>query len=167
MPSDRTQELTPPISVSLAPAREADTLWPMMEAFNAGEQIEVDAGTLRGPLSRLLAEPELGRVWFIQANGATVGYAVLTFGFDLEFAGRDAFLTEIYLQPSARGHGIGRRALGAIEAVAASDLDVKAIHLMVRPENGPAVALYAAAGYATPPRVLLSKTLTRKMPSSP
>jgi ribosomal protein S18 acetylase RimI-like enzyme len=137
---------------------DAARLLPMMADFNRGEQIEVPAAVLAPALERLLGGDDLGRVWLIEAGGATAGYAVLTFGYDLEFAGRDAFLTELYLRPEARGRGLGRQALSAIEEAAAV-LAVHAIHLMVRPENQAAVALYAAAGYLSPPRTMLSKTL--------
>ena len=149
------------ISLTLASIQDIDTLLPMMLDFNVGELTEVEPGTLRPALARLLAEEALGRVWLFRSDGEIVGYAVLTFGYDLEFAGRDAFITEIYLCPAARGQGIGRVVLAKIEA-AAAELDAHAIHLMVRPENRPAVALYASAGYASPPRTFLSKRFVRK-----
>jgi hypothetical protein len=36
---------------------------------------------------------------------------------------------------------------------------VRALHLMVRPENTPALMLYQRAGYLKPPRWFLSKRL--------
>jgi ribosomal protein S18 acetylase RimI-like enzyme len=33
------------------------------------------------------------------------------FGYDLEFAGRDAFITEIFVESASRGQGLGRRLL--------------------------------------------------------
>jgi ribosomal protein S18 acetylase RimI-like enzyme len=80
----------------------------------------------------------------------------VTFNWDLEFGGRDAFLTELYLVASARGTGLGTHALRAIERASVA-LDVKALHLLVRPENTVARRLYAAAGYVSPPRLLLGK----------
>jgi len=47
-----------------------------------------------------------------------LGYFVLTWGYDLEWDGCDAFLTELFLVPAARGHGHGSGALVAAEAVA-------------------------------------------------
>lgn len=161
MSSDQSGKAAVEISLLGASAQDIDTLLPMMFDFNQGELIEVDPQALRPALARLLADEALGRVWLFQSGAGTVGYAVLTFGYDLEFAGRDAFITEIYLCPGARGKGFGRVVLAKIEA-AAADLDTRAIHLMVRPENHPAVALYASAGYASPPRTFLSKTLFRK-----
>jgi GNAT superfamily N-acetyltransferase len=153
-----SHELEGELSLAAASARDIDVLLPMMDVFNAGESIAIEAEGLRRALGRLLADERLGRVWLIQWQSETVGYAVLTFGYDLEFAGRDAFITELFLRPDARGKRLGRLALARVEA-AAADLGVRAIHLMVRPENQAAVALYASAGYRSPPRVFLSKIL--------
>ncbi len=149
-----------PVSLRRALGPDVPRLLPMMNDFNALEQIALSPHALEDALERLVTEDELGRVWFIDAGPETVGYAVLTFGYDLEFAGRDAFLTELYLVPQEHGRGIGRAALMAVEA-AAEALGVNAIHLMVRPENVAAARLYAAAGYESPPRTMLSKTLRR------
>jgi ribosomal protein S18 acetylase RimI-like enzyme len=161
MTASHRDKLEAELTLAVASARHIDVLLPMMDVFNAGESITLEAQGLRRALGRLLADEALGRVWLIQVQAETVGYVVLTFGYDLEFAGSDGFITELFLRPDARGRGFGRLALAKVEA-AAADLGVQAIHLMVRPENQAAVALYAAAGYTSPPRVFLSKTLARK-----
>ena len=148
MVCDRQGNQAGAVSLPVAGADVA-TLLPMMDDFNAGEQIAVEATALRRALDRLLGDAGVGRVWLIRSGSDTVGYAVVTFGYDLEFAGRDAFITELYLQPSARGRGIGRIALASIEKEA-NALGIRAIHLMVRPDNEAAAALYASAGYRSP-----------------
>jgi len=157
-----TKNASHPWQLRVAEPADATRLIPMMAAFNAAESIIVDDELLASALARLLRDHELGRVWFILGPSIerhdVIGYAVLTFGYDLEFAGRDAFLTEIYVAPGARGGGYGRSALAAIEH-AASALGVRAIHLMVRPENAIARSLYESSGYEAPPRILLSKRL--------
>ena len=87
-----------------------------------------------------------------------MGYLVLTWGFDLEWSGRDAFLTELYLVASARARGLGRECLAHAERIARAH-DAHALHLMVRDENLPARKLYARAGYVSPPRLFLTKEL--------
>ena len=139
---------------------EIDALVRMMNAFNAIEGIVLEEPALRSALATLLGDPSLGRVWLFDEGGGVLGYAVLTFGFDLEFGGRDAFITELFVAADARGRGLAGRALAEVERRAA-ELGVRAVHLMVRPENAPAVRLYARAGYASPPRRFLSKLLPR------
>jgi ribosomal protein S18 acetylase RimI-like enzyme len=158
--TDPTSERAVPLRV--AQPSDAARLLPMMADFNAGEGISLDERALRPALDRLLRDPSLGRVWFIVDRKCRpdeiVGYAVLTFGYDLEFAGHDGFLTEIYVAPRARGAGRGRSALAAIES-AAGALGIRAVHLMVRLENTTARGLYESAGYQSPPRLFLSKRL--------
>ena len=146
----------------LAELADATRLLPMMVDFNASEGISVDERALRPALEHLLREPALGRVWFILGptcrHDDVVGYAVVTFGYDLEFAGHDSFLTELYVLPGARGAGRGRAALSAMES-AVGALGIRAVHLMVRNENTNARGLYESAGYQSPPRLFLSKRL--------
>jgi ribosomal protein S18 acetylase RimI-like enzyme len=150
-----------PAESVLAPAGPADldALLPMLERFNAGEGIAFDAAVARRALGELLARPELGRVFRIVEAGATVGYGALTFGWSLEWGGRDAFIDEIYLELPQRGRGLGRTALRALMAEACA-LGVRALHLEVDAENAPAQALYRAEGFSGSERRLLSRRLS-------
>jgi diamine N-acetyltransferase len=145
----------------LAPAGPADLdeLLPMLERFSAGQGIAFDAAVARRALGELLARPELGRVYRIVHAGATVGYGALTFGWSLEWGGRDAFIDEIYLEAPQRGQGLGRAALRALmdEARAAG---VRALHLEVEADNAPAQALYRSEGFSGSERRLLSRRLS-------
>lgn len=126
-------------------------------AFNAHEGIAIADATLATGLRRLLAEPRLGTVWLVLRDGAPIGHAVVTLGYDLEFGGADAFLTELWIDEDARGAGAGT----AVLALIADDLrarDVRALHLQVRPDN-PALRLYERAGFVMVPRVVMTKTL--------
>jgi ribosomal protein S18 acetylase RimI-like enzyme len=148
------------VSTRLRRAAPGDepALLDMMADFNAAEGIALEPQRLAAALDRLVGDESLGRVWVVERDGEVCGYAVLTWGYDLEWGGRDSFLTEIYVRRDARGVGVGRAALAAVEDEARA-AGAGALHLMVRPENTAAVRLYAAAGYQSPPRVLLSKRL--------
>ncbi|HVU50111.1 MAG TPA: GNAT family N-acetyltransferase [Polyangia bacterium] len=130
----------------------------MLEAFDRLEQIDWDEAVVAPALRRLVGEPSLGHVGVVEVEGRPAGYFVVTWGYDLEWGGRDSFLTDLYLEPEARGLGVGARVLASIEEVARAG-GAAALHLMVRPENEPAVRLYARAGFRSPPRTLLSKRL--------
>ena len=114
-------------------------------------------------VDKLLSSPDLGVVYYILEAGEVRGYFVLTWGFDLEWNGRDAFLTELYILAQSRGRGLGRRVLPQIEELA-ERRGAKALHLMVRPENEPAISLYQGAGYESPPRLFLTKALPGRAP---
>lgn len=125
----------------------------LMEAFNRAERIEMRREVTGPALARLLKDPSLGCVILAGDHAA---YAVLTWGFDLEFGGRDAFLTEIYVVPERRRGGLGRRLLDEVLRVAKQQ-GAGAVHLGVYPENEAAVALYRAAGFARIPRDFYSR----------
>jgi ribosomal protein S18 acetylase RimI-like enzyme len=132
----------------LANQTDHAALLDLMEAFNRSERIEMRREVTGPALARLLADPALGCV---VVAGDHTAYAVLTWGFDLEFGGRDAFLTEIYVVPERRRGGLGRRLLDEVVRVA-KQAGAGAVHLGVYPENEPAVALYRAAGFTKIPR---------------
>jgi ribosomal protein S18 acetylase RimI-like enzyme len=148
---------------------DVELLWPMMLEFYASEGITISAGTFLPALHALLDRPAVGHVFLVNATPpsgeATApqarqadGYAVLTYGFDLEWAGPDSYLTELFLVPAARRHGLGARVMAALEEKALA-AGAAALHLMVRPENTAAVALYRSRGFTSPPRTFLTKTL--------
>ena len=141
-------------------ATDADlsSLLTMMEDFNAIEAIAFDRASFAPRLERLIGDVALGGALVCTIDGAAVGYALVTWGYDLEFGGRDAFLTELYLVPGARGRGIGRQALAAAEAFARAN-GAHALHLLVRHDNTPARALYEGTGFVTQPRLVMTKRL--------
>ena len=146
------------VSVHAAVPGDVPRLCRMLEAFNRLEQIEWDGAVGAPALRRLIGDASLGFVGIVEVEARPVGYFIVTWGYDLEWGGRDSFLTDIYLEPDARGARVGTRVLASIEDVARR-AGAAALHLMVRPENEPAVRLYTRAGFRSPPRTLLSKPL--------
>jgi ribosomal protein S18 acetylase RimI-like enzyme len=145
----------------LRPPADSELPWlvEMMVDFNRFEEIPWDPQSGTAVLQRLLDDASLGQVHVVIQDGAVVGSAILTYGYDLEFGGRDAFLTEIYLVPEARGRGLGEEVLSALE-LRAQKAGVHAIHLGVRPENGPALSLYRKVGFVPIPRLILTKKVS-------
>jgi ribosomal protein S18 acetylase RimI-like enzyme len=126
-------------------------------ALNAVESIVIEDGPLETATRHLLGSPELGGVWVITRDGAAIGQAVVTYGYDLEFAGRDSFLTELWIDPEHRGNGAATEALRLL-AGELRDRGVHALHLQVRPDN-PAYRLYARAGFTASPRTVMTRRL--------
>ncbi len=147
----------PEPAVELAPAGPPDLeeLLELLARFNASQGYAYDAATGRFALGELLAKPELGRAYWIRHDGASVGYAVLCFGWSLEWGGRDAFVDEIFVEAPARGHGIGRAALRALIREA-ERLGVRALHLEVESGNEAGQALYRSEGFAGKDRQILT-----------
>jgi ribosomal protein S18 acetylase RimI-like enzyme len=145
------------ISLRLATLADRDDLLPRTMALNAHESITLDPAQTGVALDRLLGDPGLGGVWLIERDGAVVGFAIVTFGYDLEFGGRDAFLTELWVDPPARAGGAGGAALELL-APELRARGVHALHLGVRPEN-PARRLYERCGFSVVPRLLMTRRL--------
>lgn len=142
-------------SLRLATLAERASVVSRTRALNALEQIEIDDAKLAAATERLLSDASLGQVWFIERGGIAIGHAVVTYGFDLEFGGRDCFLTELLVDSDERGRGAGAAALGLLETEL-RQRDVRALHLGVLPEN-PARRLYERSGFVASPRVLMTR----------
>jgi ribosomal protein S18 acetylase RimI-like enzyme len=148
-------------ALRLATEQDVSVLLEMMDDFNRSELISWERAGTEAALRKLLREPALGQTVVLEEEGRIQGYALLTYGYDLEFAGRDAYLTEFYLRPEARGRGLGKWLLARVEEQA-REAGVQAMHLMVRPENRLALTLYQRAGFEAPPRVFLTKRLPQE-----
>ena len=141
-------------------ATEADlaTILPMTLGLNAHEGIHVAPGALATALAVLLQDRSIGGVWLVvDLLDAVVGYALVSYSYDLEFAGREGWLTELWIEEQARARGAGSAALALLE----SDLrgeGVRALHLQVRPDN-PARRLYERNGFVASPRIVMTRRL--------
>ena len=114
--------------------------------------------SLRATLAELLAADGAGAVSLALEGERAVGYAALCFGFSIEYRGRDAFVDELYVAPAARGKGVGRALLRALEAEARA-ASVRTLHLEVEQRNAGARTLYVDEGFRPTGRELLSKRL--------
>jgi ribosomal protein S18 acetylase RimI-like enzyme len=130
---------------------------PRTAALNAHEAITLEPAALEASLARLLGDPGVGRIWLVERDRAAIGYAIVTFGYDLEFGGRDAVLTELWIDPDGRGQGAASAALALLDPELRA-LGVHALHLQVRPDN-PAFRLYQRSGFVASPRVVMTRRL--------
>ena len=132
----------------------------LMRAHYAYDGHEFREDRLRPAAEGLLEDPTAGRIYLIEAAGKAVGYAAVTFGYSLEFGGRDAFLDEFFLSAARRGRGWGRLALEHVEREARA-LGVQALHVQVVRGNDCAERLYRSAGFTAYDRLFFSKELSR------
>jgi ribosomal protein S18 acetylase RimI-like enzyme len=85
---------------------------------------------------------------------------IVTFGYSIEFGGRDAFLDELFISPDARGRGLGTRAL-EVAAQACREAGILAVRLEVDRGNTGAQRLYRAHGFVDHDRYLMTRWLSR------
>jgi len=147
------------VELEIAAEPAAAAILDLMEQFYAEERYAFDREKARAALEPFLADAALGRAWLFRDGDAAVGYFVLTLGFSLEYGGRDAFVDEIFVSPSHRCRGLGRRALEVIDE-ACRELGVRALHLEVEKENLPAEELYRKGGFEDHDRRLMTKKFT-------
>lgn len=146
------------LTVREATLEDVPLILPMMERFNAYELIKTwtrDNG--EAPLRKLIGDPSIGIVGLVFDTDA-IGYFVVTWGFDLEWGGRDAVLTELFLEEKERAQKRGPQLVAAVERMARAH-GASALHLMVRTENEPARRLYTSCGFKIPPRHFMTKRL--------
>ncbi len=98
--------------------READldTLLPLMEEFYEYEKRTFTAEKVSA-LAGLLRDSSLGWVALICDGGGAAGYIVLTYGYSIEYHGRDLLVDDLYLRPEYRGRGWGTWVLGEVEKI--------------------------------------------------
>ncbi|WP_437715086.1 N-acetyltransferase [Sorangium sp. So ce448] len=147
--------------IALARSEDAHDILPLMVAFNEAEGIPWRPEAMIPALHRVLNDKDLGLILVarVGARRPLVGYSLATFGYDLEFAGRDAFVTEIFVEPGSRRRGLGRTLLeSTVQHL--RERSVNAVHLMVRPDNQRAIALYEGQGFNLSPRIMMTRELT-------
>ncbi|HEX8355566.1 MAG TPA: GNAT family N-acetyltransferase, partial [Pyrinomonadaceae bacterium] len=104
-------------SFRVADATDVDTLLAMMRGLYEHERIAFDEAAARAALGQLLADDSCGVAHLILFGAEVAGYLVLTFGFSLEFGGRDAFVDELFVREEFRGRGAGAAALRFAEGL--------------------------------------------------
>lgn len=131
----------------LADAAQIETLLPLVRGYHEFEHVTMTDAERAAAIAPLL-EPDsaLGRIWLVRCGAEAVGYVALTFGYSIEFRGRDAFVDELFLEEQARGRGIGSAVLESVkrEAVACG---IVALHLEVARSNRHARRLYERWGF--------------------
>jgi ribosomal protein S18 acetylase RimI-like enzyme len=141
-----------------ATSNEIEMLVAMMRELYAYDGLAFDEAIARRALMGVIDNETFGRVFLIRLGNEVAGYAVLTFGYSLEFHGRDAFVDELYLLDKYRGRGIGKRALQLLTEVCVNE-GVSALHLEVERENTSAQAVYRNFGFEDHDRYLMTKWL--------
>jgi len=139
-------------------SEDVEPVMRMMEAFNVFESIAFTPERLRESFAALIDHPEWGAMFIAEVGGVPAGYAVIAYSFDFEYGGRDAFLTELFVVDRYRNIGVGRALMARIEAFA-QQVGVKALHLIVRPDNGRAQVMYRRNGFTFDPRLLMTRAL--------
>src|SRR5260370_22866064 len=107
MRTSKQHRLQEDISFKAATTADARNLEKWVRAYYKFDGIAFESEAVRPALAVLLKNKSLGKAWFIQRRGRPVGYVVVTLGFDHEFGGRMATVTDLYPEPRRRRTGPG------------------------------------------------------------
>lgn len=140
------------------PAKKADleAILTLMRGYYAEDGYRFAKAASRRAVMRLVLNEKLGRLWVAEDRDGVVGYLAVTFGYSLEYQGRDACIDELFIAKRARGKGLGREAL-ALAEVYCRARGVQALHLEVEQRRKRALRMYRASGFADRERRLLTK----------
>jgi ribosomal protein S18 acetylase RimI-like enzyme len=144
------------VTFRIAVDSDIEALVAFMRQLYEHDHTYFDEVSCRKTLPLILANEHFGKVWMIESDNRAIGYVVVTFGFSIEYHGRNAILDEIFVSEGYRGQGIGKQAINlAVEAC--RSLGIDAIHLVVEHENLNAQAVYRNLGFKTDTRYLMTK----------
>ena len=134
--------------VSFRPCGPKDhaTVLKLAVAYYRFDKIAYDLRSLTKGLDTLLRNFSLGQAWLMECHNKPVGYAVLTYNFDLEYGGVEGMLTDLYVDKHYRNKGIGSLALFEIEDFC-RERGIRAIELQVQHHNRAAETFYRKAGF--------------------
>ena len=149
------------VRFSLAGPDDEGLVLSLMREFYEIEHLDFAEEPARRALRQILESHQHGVVALMHAGEEIAGYLVLTFGFSLEFHGRDALMDELYVREAYRGRGAGTLSLAFVEEICRAE-GIHALHLEVDRANPDAQRLYHRADYQDHDRYLLTKWLEKE-----
>ena len=137
---------------------QIERLLPLIEAYYTHDSIPFKRERIQPVLDELLRTPTKGFAWLIQQHSLDVGYVIVTIGFDVEFGGPIAVITDLYIAPDFRAQGLGRAVMQRIEQ-ACRERQLTALELQVSVGNTRAQSFYERLGFRSHRRIPMSKQL--------
>jgi GNAT superfamily N-acetyltransferase len=120
-------------------------------AYNKYERIRAHRKSLSQGLDVLLRNPSQGKMWLMENHKKPVGYALLTYNFELEYGGAEGVLRDLFVERKFRNQGIGSLALYEIEDYC-RERGMRAFQLQLPMRNKSAAVFYRKAGFRELPR---------------
>ncbi len=126
--------------------KDHQALLKLAVAYNKFEKISVRRQSLSQGLDVLLRNPSQGKMWLMENHHKPVGYALLTYNFELEYGGAEGVLRDLFVEKRFRNQGIGSLALYEIEDYC-RERGMRAFQLQLPMRNKAAATFYRKAGF--------------------
>ena len=151
--------IEPNLVIRRAFADDYSSAYLLIQEYFEYDRLTFDEEAISKGLRQLLENDRYGILLLAEANGFPSGYVLATFGYDLEFGGRQATVTDLYIRDGHRRNGLGRRLIACLEQelVAAGTF---ALELQPEASNLQAQAFYSAMGFSRLNRVTMVKRLS-------
>lgn len=138
--------LEPPLVRPATPA-DLDALLPLIRALFALEpDFAFDPAKVRRGLTLLLEAPEQAGVWVAEQGDEVRGMCTAQIVISTAEGGPAAWVEDVVIHPEARGQGLGRRLLDAVQTWA-GQRGITRLQLQADRENAPALAFYQHLGW--------------------
>jgi GNAT superfamily N-acetyltransferase len=147
-----------PCRIAVATRDDIGTLIELMGEFYGESNFPLPAANARRAFEQLLSDPRLGGIWIASTDDGPAGYVVLTVAFGMEYGGLRGIVDDLFVRPSARGHGVAAALLGAMKADCVAR-GVRSLYVEVGYDNDTARRVYGRAGFVDSERLLLSQGL--------
>jgi ribosomal protein S18 acetylase RimI-like enzyme len=134
--------------------KDHKVLLKLIVAYYRFDKIPYNLESLRRGLDTLLRNLSQGQAWLLETHHKALGYAILTYNFDLEYGGVEGMLTDLYVEKRFRDRGVGSLALYEIEDFC-RERGIRTIELQVQHHNKSAETFYRKAGFRILPRKVM------------
>ncbi|GAB4533778.1 MAG: GNAT family N-acetyltransferase [Anaerolineae bacterium] len=132
--------------IERAVAADIDSIFDLLAAQFDEHNIQTPDAALRQAIAEVLQNKGLGLFLVARHGDEVIGLAALSFAWTLEYAGKTAWLDELYVLPAWRGQGVGRALLRQAIAEAQAS-GCRAIDLEVDEAHRRAERLYQREGF--------------------
>lgn len=142
--------------------KDRAALLKLVLAYNRHEKTHANRKSLSQGLDVLLRNPSQGKMWLMECHSKPVGYALLTYNFELEYGGAEGVLRDLFVEKKYRNQGIGSLALYEIEDYC-RERGMRAFQLQVPRRNKSAEVFYRKAGFRELPlRVMMLEVRSKE-----
>jgi len=122
------------IEIKEAKIENTELILNFMDAYYFYEGIKFVRDKSCEALIDIITKNDYGKLYLIIDEQKIIGYICITFGYSLEYLGRDCIIDEIYIIPEFQRKGIGSHILKLIEKQLIQ-IEIKAMHLEVFEKN--------------------------------